>query len=198
LSGRTSVEIGEMDDTRIDEVLDFWFGGKDSAALGSKRAIWFEESPPFDEQIRARFGRLHERAAEGELDHWRNTATGCLALIIILDQFSRNLFRTGPRAYACDVRAREHAELALARGYDKSVFTVQRVFCYLPFEHTEDLSVQEKSVELFVKLGASDYLQHAVCHRDQIVRFGRFPDRNAALGRKNTPAEEAFLAKPFC
>ena len=187
-----------MDEAKISDVLDFWFGDKNSAELGSKRAIWFEANPSFDQQIRTRFGALHEQATKGHLQHWQNSAPGCLALTIVLDQFSRNLFRNDSKAFACDEQARRHAEYALIQDYDRAMLTVQRLFFYLPFEHAEDLLLQQKSVELFVKLGASDYLQHAVCHRDQIVRFGRFPDRNAALGRQNTPAEEAFLAKPFC
>jgi uncharacterized protein (DUF924 family) len=187
-----------MDEAQIGEVLDFWFGDPNSADLGKDLPIWFETNPAFDQQIRTRFGALHERASKGGLQHWEHSARGCLALIIILDQFSRNLFRNDPRAFACDAQARQHAEYALTRDYDKNMLTVQRMFFYLPFEHAEDLLLQLKSVELFVKLGASDHLQHALCHRDQIVRFGRFPDRNAALGRQSTPVEVAFLAKPFC
>ena len=187
-----------MGEAKISDVLDFWFGDKNSAELGSARDIWFEADPAFDQQIRTRFGDLHQQAANGLLQHWQNSAPGCLALIIILDQISRNLYRNDPKAFACDEQARKHAEYALIRDYDKTMLTVQRVFFYLPFEHAEDLLLQLKSVELFVNLGASGYLQHALCHRDQIVRFGRFPDRNAVLGRQNTQAEEAFLAKPFC
>ena len=117
-----------MDEAKINDVLDFWFGGKNSAELGSKRAIWFEANPAFDQQVRTRFGGLHEQAAKGHLQHWQNGATGCLALIIILDQFSRNLFRNNPKAFACDEQARQHAEYALIHGYDKTMLTVQRQF----------------------------------------------------------------------
>ncbi len=181
-----------------DEVLNFWFGAPDSAELGSRRAIWFEESPTFDEEIRQKFGEANALAAEGKLDELKATAKGTLVLIILLDQFSRNLFRGQAKAFANDPKARELAEYALNMDLDKNRLTVEKLFFYLPFEHAEDLQIQQKSVELFVNLGDAQSLQHALCHRDQIVRFGRFPDRNQALGRKSTKAELEFLKTPFC
>lgn len=123
---------------------------------------------------------------------------GTLALIILLDQFSRNIFRGASEAFANNSRARCLADHALEKRFDKNVLTVQTLFFYLPLEHAEDLELQDKSVNLFVNLGDPSSLQHALCHRDQIVRFGRFPDRNKALGRTSTRAEEEFLKKPFC
>jgi len=182
----------------VQEILDFWFGASDSAELGSRRTIWFESTPQFDQEIRTRFSRVHEQAASGALDSWAGDVLGSLALIIILDQFSRNLYRGKAEAFACDAKARSIAKQALMQNFDKGLLTVQRLFFYLPFEHSEDLSIQEKSVELFVQLGDATSLKHALCHRDQIVRFGRFPDRNKALGRTSTLAEQRFLAHPFC
>lgn len=182
----------------VQEVLDFWFGTPDSAELGSRRDIWFASNPKFDEQIRSRFGEANRLASQGKLDDLKRSAMGTLVLIVLLDQFSRNIFRGSAEAFANDAHARQLAEYALEMQFDRNLLTVQRMFFYLPFEHAEDPALQEKSVALFVNLGDATSLQHAVCHRDQIVRFGRFPDRNQALGRQSTPAEEAFLKHPFC
>jgi uncharacterized protein (DUF924 family) len=182
----------------VQEILDFWFGAPDSAELGSRRQIWFESNAEFDQEIRRRFSQANRLAATGALDDLTHTQMGTLALIILLDQFSRNLFRGAAEAFANDAKARHVAEHALEKRFDRNVLTVQRLFFYLPFEHAEDLEVQERSVSLFVNLGDASSLAYAVCHRDQIVRFGRFPDRNKALGRASTIAEEAFLKNPFC
>ena len=123
---------------------------------------------------------------------------GSLALIILLDQFSRNIYRGQAEAFANDAKARQVAENALNKNFDQGLLTVQRKFMYLPFEHAEDLAIQDRSVQLFINLGDSNSTSHALCHRDQIIRFGRFPDRNKALGRKSTLAEQRFLEKPFC
>jgi uncharacterized protein (DUF924 family) len=131
-------------------------------------------------------------------DDLKRTQMGNLALIILLDQFSRNIFRGGAEAFATDSKARQLAEHALEKRFDRDVLTVHGLFFYLPFEHAEDLESQAKSVSLFVNLGDAVSLDHAICHRDQIVRFGRFPDRNKALGRPSTQAEEEFLKNPFC
>lgn len=181
-----------------DEVIDFWFGTPDSAELGADRAIWFDSNPAFDEQIRQRFGQVNADAAEGKLDSMMQTQRGSLALIIVLDQFSRNIYRGQAQAFANDPKAREVAHQSLEKHFDQGLLTVQRKFMYLPFEHAEDLVLQNHSVELFVKLGDSNSTGHALCHRDQIIRFGRFPDRNKALDRKSTLAEQRFLEQPFC
>jgi uncharacterized protein (DUF924 family) len=185
-------------DLLVQEILDFWFGAPESADLGRRLKIWFEEDPQFDQEIRRRFGEANRLAAEGALDNLKQTQMGTLALIILLDQFSRNLFRGKAEAFANDAKARRVAEYALEKRFDRNVLTVQALFFYLPFEHAEDLEVQQRSVQLFVNLGDASSLAHALCHRDQIVRFGRFPDRNEALGRPSTKAEEAFLKNPFC
>lgn len=181
-----------------EEVINFWFGTPDSAELGADRAIWFDSTPTFDQEIRQRFGQANQLAAEGKLDGMMKMQRGSLALIILLDQFSRNIYRGQAQAFANDSKAREIAEHALQKEFDQGLLTVQRKFMYLPFEHAEDLVLQDRSVELFIKLGENNSTGHALCHRDQIIRFGRFPDRNQALGRKNTLAEQRFLEKPFC
>ncbi len=182
----------------VRDVLDFWFGSADSAELGSRRQVWFDATPAFDQEIRRRFLRANQLASNGDLDDLQETQMGTLALIILLDQFSRNIFRGAAEAFANDGKALRLAEHALDRRFDRNVLTVQGLFLYLPFEHAEDIEMQYKSVNLFVNLGDASSLQHAICHRDQIIRFGRFPDRNEALGRTSTKAEQEFLKNPFC
>ncbi|AKE51551.1 DUF924 family protein [Kangiella geojedonensis] len=181
-----------------EEVITFWFGAPDSAELGANRAIWFDSNPAFDDEIRERFGEANQQAAAGQLDAMMQTQRGSLALIILLDQFSRNIYRGKAEAFANDLKARDVAQQSLDKRFDQGLLTVQRKFMYLPFEHAEDLTLQDKSVELFITLGDNNSTSHALCHRDQIIRFGRFPDRNRALGRKSTLAEQRFLEKPFC
>jgi uncharacterized protein (DUF924 family) len=182
----------------VQEILDFWFGSPDSPELGSRRQIWFDATDEFDQEVRRRFLEANRLAAKGALDDLKRTQMGNLALIILLDQFSRNIFRGAAEAFATDSKARQLTENALEKCFDKNVLTVHGLFFYLPFEHAEDLETQAKSVNLFVNLGDAVSLDHAICHRDQIVRFGRFPDRNKALGRPSTKVEEEFLKNPFC
>jgi uncharacterized protein (DUF924 family) len=182
----------------VQEVIDFWFGPPDSAELGSRRQVWFRATRKFDLEIMQRFSKANQLASLGALDDLKRTQMGTLTLIILLDQFSRNIFRGAPQAFANDSKARCLAEHALEKQFDQHILTVQKLFFYLPFEHAEDLELQERSVKLFVNLGDAPSLQHALCHRDQIVRFGRFPDRNKALGRRSTKAEREFLKNPFC
>ncbi|HET6382234.1 MAG TPA: DUF924 family protein [Armatimonadota bacterium] len=189
-----------IDQQRISEILDFWFGAPESPELGQFRPKWFESTPEFDEEIRRRFFADYERAAAGALEEWKQEARGCLALILLLDQFSRNLFREDARAFATDPEAAAIAAYAVERGYDNEVPAFQRMFFYLPFEHSEDKDVQRRSVELFQALaedaGSDSGLEYAIRHQRVIERFGRFPHRNAVLGRVNTPAESEFLASP--
>ena len=177
-----------------EEVLAFWFAGDPSA----RRKVWFEKDAGFDAEC-ARFAEALSAAKQGELDHWADTPRGALALVILLDQFSRNLFRGSPHAFAADPLARKQAGHAIARGFDRQLGPVERIFLYLPFEHSEDLPDQDESVRLFAALHGElggDTLDYAERHREVIRRFGRFPHRNAVLGRTNTPAEEAYLAQP--
>ena len=180
-------------------VLDFWFGTQ-RTHLGSPRMEWFRKEPKFDEEIRVRFGNLHASASRGGVDAWSASAEPLLALVVILDQFSRNLYRNDARAFAQDEKARGLAQLAVARRDDLALLPVQRQFLYLPFEHSEDLADQERCVELMRSLEAFEptrgLTEWAVKHRDIVARFGRFPHRNAALGRASTPEEVEFLKQP--
>jgi uncharacterized protein (DUF924 family) len=180
------------------EVLDFWF--RSAKGLGAPRIEWFRKDPAFDAEIRRRFGDIHARAARGELNAWRASAEPLLALVILLDQFSRNLHRDDPRAYAQDELARECAREALIRGDDLALLPVQRQFLYMPFEHSEDLADQEKAVELMRSLEEFEETRGLTAwakkHRDIIGRFGRFPHRNAIVGRASTRDEEEFLRRP--
>ena len=177
------------------EVLDFWFGD-----TGKSRAEWFRKDPAFDERIRTRFGALHAEAAAGGLAEWESAPRPALALLIVLDQFSRNLFRGDPRAFAQDARAQRVADKMVERAWHRELQPIERQFAYLPFEHAEDLARQDRSVALFEELQASPGMEGiarwAVKHREVIQRFGRFPHRNKALGRISTPEEEAFILTP--
>jgi len=181
-----------------EDVLEFWFGPP--ATRGKARAEWFRKDDAFDAEIRRRFGELHARAAGRELEAWRASPASLLALVIVLDQFSRNLFRGDARAFAQDAQARECAREALRRGDDSRSLPVERQFLYLPFEHSEDLADQDLGVERMRSLDAFDETRGisdwAERHRAIIRRFGRFPHRNAVLGRRSTPEEIEFLKLP--
>jgi uncharacterized protein (DUF924 family) len=153
---------------------------------------WFKKDDAFDREFRDRFLPLHEAAARGELAHWAETAQGALALLLLLDQFPRNAFRGTPRMYATDAQARAAADGAIARGLDRLVAEPLQVFFYLPFEHSEDMADQERSVALFERLGER-HLQFARQHYDIVRRFGRFPHRNPILGRAMSAEEQRFL-----
>ena len=173
------------------EVVSFW---RDA---GPDR--WFARDDGFDAEIRARFETLHLAAARGELSDWMGDAEGSLALLILTDQFPRNLYRGSAHAYATDPMARAVAAHAVARGFDRQIEAALRPFVYLPFEHSEAPADQRRSVALFEALareaGDENSLKWARLHRDLIARFGRFPHRNAALGRRTTREEAAYLAE---
>jgi uncharacterized protein (DUF924 family) len=166
------------------EVLTFW---KDAGP-----GKWFRKDPAFDATIRERFLDAHFAASRREFDAWADTAEGALALLILLDQFPRNMFRGSSHAFATDPLARAIADRAIRDGFDRAVDDALRCFFYLPFEHSERLEDQDRSVALTRDLAAYD-AEWADRHRDIIQRFGRFPHRNAALGRQTTPEEQAFL-----
>jgi len=168
-----------------DAVLAFW------RAAGPDK--WFKKDTAFDDDIRGRFLETYEAAAAGQLADWELTAEGALALTIVLDQFPRNMFRGSARTFAADPLARAVAGRALARGFDIQTPMPGRQFFYLPFEHSEELADQERSVALFRATGDADLVKWAEMHADIIRRFGRFPHRNTALGRDTTPEEQAFL-----
>jgi uncharacterized protein (DUF924 family) len=167
-------------------VVDFW--------REAGPALWFAKDPAFDQRFRERFLTSHEAAARGELDHWLATPNGALALIILLDQFPRNAFRGTRRMYATDSLAQRAADRAIRAGHDRAVEPAMQLFIYLPFGHSEDLRDQERAVELCKRLGQPT-LKRAEGHRDIIKRFGRFPHRNAILGRPPRPEEQKFLAE---
>lgn len=182
-----------------DDVLRFWFAEENAAR-------WFVRDDAFDALIRRRFTTLVEAAGAGRLQHWTRTADGWLALLIVLDQFPRNLHRGEAGAFASDARALSTALQGLERGDDLQLPVLRRAFAYLPLEHAEDLALQERSVALFaaqcaaadreLRPQAESFLDYARRHREVIARFGRFPHRNAALGRTSTPAELNYLAQP--
>lgn len=181
------------------DVLDFWFA--DTSA-----AHWFAADAAFDAQMHERFGSVADAAANGQLDGWALDPLGWLALLILLDQFPRNLYRGDSRAWAQDASAQRVALSGIARGDDRQLPPLQRMFAYLPLEHAEDKALQQRSVALFEALCAEvpppqrkrfeDFLDYARRHRDVIARFGRFPHRNAVLGRTSTPQEVIYLAQP--
>ncbi|WJF91613.1 DUF924 family protein [Paraburkholderia bonniea] len=182
-------------------VLDFWFGAPESATFGQSRSIWFAHDEAFDALLRERFGALLEAGRAGALDHWCATPLGALALVIVLDQFSRNCHRGTPLAFAADPKALQIARDIVASGADQRLPTVHhRVFAYLPFEHDETMASQREALRLCQPLGAEPggegYYGYAVRHAEIIERFGRFPHRNAWLGRASTEAEIAFLREP--
>lgn len=169
----------------IEDVLAFW------RAAGPDK--WFAKDEAFDAEIRSRFLTTHEAAAAGRLDDWEATADGAYALLILLDQFPRNLFRGSRQAFATDVIALGVAERAIAKGFDRAFEPPERRFLYMPFMHAEDLKHQERCVALCAASDDTEGVKHAAAHRDIIRNFGRFPHRNPVLGRPTTPDEQAFL-----
>jgi uncharacterized protein (DUF924 family) len=180
------------------EVLLFWFGPPSERGKAHKH--WFVKSEAFDLEVRERFLAVYEDAAAGKLAHLKESAADCLALIVLLDQFPRNMFRGTPRAFATDPLALEIARHAVTRGFDRSLLPMERLFVYLPFEHSENLADQERACDLTQPLDLVvpelKAYSYALAHRDIIRRFGRFPHRNAILGRASTPEELEFLKGP--
>lgn len=169
------------------DVLEFWFADK---------ARWWKKDPAFDAEIRERFGELHAAILRGQWEALRETARGALAYVIVLDQFSRNMFRGTARSFASDTQALEAARAAVERGLDRELSVSERGFLYMPFMHSEALADQDRSVALFSGLGESGSVSYAEKHRDIVLRFGRFPHRNEILGRASSPEELAFLSEP--
>jgi len=170
----------------IDDVLHFWFEEL-------QRDEWFKRDDGVDATIRKRFGALHATLTEKVPASVTMTPQGALATVIVLDQFSRNLFRNSPRAFACDATALAISQEAIGRGFDRELTRDHRVFLYMPFQHSEDRVVQRRSLELFAALDIPENLDYARQHRDIIERFGRFPHRNRVLGRESTHEETEFL-----
>jgi uncharacterized protein (DUF924 family) len=184
------------DTTTPGDVLAFWFG----APPHTERGEWFRKDAAFDAAIRERFGDALARGLAGAFGEWCGEPRGALARVVLLDQFTRNAFRDTPRAFAGDARARATADDAIRRGFDASLDRYERWFLYIPYEHSEDLAMQRRALELFGALardeGLDGPLRYAKRHAEIIERFGRFPHRNAILGRESTPEEIAFLREP--
>ena len=188
-------------DAQAQDVLDFWFLPPDNPGYGQSRVEWFRKDDGFDAQIRDRFGALIDAAIDGGLRAWDATPHGALARLIVLDQFARNVYRGTPRAFAGDAEALALAVSMTEQRLDQQLPPMLRAFAYLPFEHAEDLAMQARAVELFQSLSQSQpgfdgMLDYAERHQEVIARFGRFPHRNAILGRASTPQELEFLRQP--
>ncbi len=172
------------------DVLEFWFSDR-------VRQRWWVKDPAFDEEIREHFEGLHRRALAGELEPWAADPEGALALVIVLDQFPRNMFRGSPEAFASDSAARAVTDAALAAGHHHALADEdRRLFLYLPLEHSEQLADQDRCCELMREFAAAQLHEFAKKHRDIVARFGRFPHRNEVLGRESTPEERVFLTQP--
>jgi len=202
MDARVALRLPEHDGGMMDPraLLEFWCAER-------CRPLWFEKNDGFDAEIRQRFGGWIDPASEGKLAHWEETPGTAFALVVLLDQFPRNIHRGSPRAYYYDPAARRLAGRAIARGHDRATPLDQRFFFYLPYEHSEALADQARSVELFrawadahegsAHAAAVDQLRYVHRHEEIIRRFGRFPHRNAVLGRLSTPAELEFLQEPM-
>lgn len=175
-----------------EDVLAFWFGPEPLET----RVVWFQKDPEFDAQITDKFGAAYKKSATGKLDALACAPLGCLALVIMLDQFPRNMFRDEPRAYATDEKALGLTKAAIESGFDREMTDLQRQFLYMPYQHSEVLEDQKRSVDLFKTVDANTH-EYAIRHLEIIERFGRFPHRNAVLGRESTPAEMKFLSEPI-
>ena len=192
----------------IDSILRYWFGAKaeDATVIREKSELWWKKDPAVDAEIRRRFESTLKAETRGELESWSESARGQLARILLCDQFTRNMYRNTPRAFAYDARAYRLARQVLDAGMDRMLRPVERVFIYLPFEHSEAREDQATSVRLFTalcqqapdsaKAAYQNYLDYALKHRDIIERFGRFPHRNSILRRKSTPVEHELLKGP--
>lgn len=172
-----------------EEIIDFWFS--DTA-----RAYWFRSTPEFDREISSRFETSWVQARDGQLADWEQTAAGALALVILLDQLPLNMFRDRPEGFSTEAASRAVAGRAILQGLDASLPDAWKAFLYLPFMHSESLADQDRSVELFEQAGLEENLKWARHHHEIVRRFGRFPHRNAILGRTSTPEETAWLASP--
>jgi len=168
------------------EILDFWFSDE-------VRKLWFKSTPEFDALLRERFEALWTRASSGELDDWLQSAAGCLALVLVLDQFPLNMFRGQAQSFVSEAQSREVARLAIDKGFDQDIEPGSRAFLYMPFMHSEVLADQQLALQLFAQPGLEDNLRFARHHHDIVEKFGRFPHRNEALGRESSESEIEYL-----
>jgi uncharacterized protein (DUF924 family) len=194
-------EVPESSRARAESVLHFWFAAEPGSEESVLQSRWFFPTPEFDSLCATRFLASYEDAAHGRLDDWKNEPRSCLALVLLFDQFPRNMFRGTARAFATDARARELTRHAVVSSFDRELSPIMQMFLYLPLEHSENLDDQSESVRLNSALVAenpgnpvyTEVMEHAVQHREVIRRFGRFPGRNEALGRQSTQEEIDFL-----
>ncbi|MBE9060004.1 DUF924 domain-containing protein [cf. Phormidesmis sp. LEGE 11477] len=195
----------DIPQSRVEAILSFWFGDSTDPDYGHYRKSWFIKDPAFDEQIRQRFLTDTQKAAERAYENWQALPSAAVALILLLDQFPRNLYRGQPRSFATDAQALEVAQHLVNAGRDRDLMPAHRFFVYLPFEHSEDMHHQNRCVELMEQMienfpdldpGLKGGLDYAKRHREVIEQFGRFPHRNKILDRQSTPAEIAFLQQP--
>lgn len=178
-----------MNDPTVQDILKFWFEE-------CSPEQWFRKDPAFDDRIREDFEELYEKVVAGCFPHWRESAEGCLAEIIVVDQFSRNIYRDDPRAFKADSKALDCTNHAIERGFDQQVGPVHRKFMYMPLQHSENREDQARSVLLYEAHTDAETLDFAQRHKDIIDRFGRFPHRNGILGRESTEEEREFLTQP--
>jgi uncharacterized protein (DUF924 family) len=169
------------------DILQYWFAEE-------VKPLWFNSTKKFDAELKNRFLDIYEAAFAGKLSAWKQSADGCVALVVVLDQFPLNMFRGQAKSFEGEAKARDAAREAVARGFDKQLQAEQKAFLYMPFMHSEDIADQDLSVQLFEAAGLKENLRYAVHHRDIIRRFGRFPHRNKILGRPSTKAELEYLA----
>ena len=186
--------------SNFESILEYWFGNKNKADYGKPKKIWFSKDSKVDEEIKQQFSIDYELAKQGVLETWKNEPRSCLALILLLDQVPRNIFRDQPQMYATDEKALTLAKFAVKNNFDQQLLPVERWFIYLPFEHSENLDNQCKAVALFQTLShdpdSTITIDYAVRHFEVIRQFGRFPHRNSILGRETTPEEAEFLKQP--
>lgn len=171
----------------IVEIIDYWY----SPGI---RSHWFASTPELDAEIRERYEALWQAATNGELDHWQTSPQGCLALVILLDQFPLNMYRNLPQSFSSEARAIEVAHAAIAKGFDQALRQEQKAFLYMPFMHSEKLADQNLSVKLYTEAGLKQNQHFAEHHRELIRRFGRFPHRNQILGRTSKTGEIEYLS----
>ncbi|MBK19943.1 MAG: hypothetical protein CMM52_14015 [Rhodospirillaceae bacterium] len=183
-------------DAVAEDVLKFWFGTTDMAQPMEKREVWFRSTPEFDQTLIDEYTSIHEQARAGEHDRLMETPEECLALIIILDQFPRNIYRGTPQAFAADPKARDVTNYALDNGYHLGMGQWPRIFLYLPLEHSEEFADHERGLPLYKEVADEHSIQSAQGHYDTIKRFGRFPHRNEVMGRQNTPEEDEYMKDP--
>ena len=183
-------------DPRAEQILNFPFGTTDLTTPIDKRDVWFRSTPEFDKTLIDDYTAIHERAIAGEYDQLKATPAECLALVISLDQFPRNIYRGSPRAFAADAKAREVTTHALDNGYHDGLEKWHKIFMYLPFEHSEHFEHHERILPLYKEVADGHSIMSAQGHHDTIKKFGRYPHRNEVMGRQNTPEEDEYMKNP--